>query len=58
MTGNFRDYMCAQVHEIEIFKWIESEKAGQDLGQEAVKNWIKFYSKSFRESWENAFTRS
>jgi hypothetical protein len=34
--------------EVQVHKWIESEKAGRDLGQEAVKNWsrshwLRFY---------------
>ena len=27
--------------EIDRFKWIESEKAGHDLGESAVRQWIK-----------------
>lgn len=28
-------------HEIECYKWIESEKVGYDLGDAAVRRWIK-----------------
>ena len=49
---NFSEYMQAQIHEIEVFKWIESEKVGRDLGQEAITSWIKTYAGAFRESWE------
>ncbi len=28
-------------HEIERYKWIESEKAGHDLGEAAVRKWLK-----------------
>jgi hypothetical protein len=56
MDNSFKDYMKAQVHEIEIFKWIESEKVGRDLGVESINTWIKTYAKSFRESW-NSFNR-
>jgi hypothetical protein len=28
-------------HEIQAFKWIESEKAGRDLGETAVRRWVK-----------------
>jgi hypothetical protein len=27
--------------EIQLFKWIESEKAGRDLGETAVRRWVK-----------------
>ena len=34
-----------QIEEISKHKWIESEKAGYDRGEEAVKEWIKKYGK-------------
>ena len=41
----------AEKHEIEVHKWIESEKAGRDLGNEAVKDWIDKHAAEFREKW-------
>jgi hypothetical protein len=38
----------SQIQEIQRHKWIESEKAGRDLGQEAVLDWIHRYAESFR----------
>lgn len=29
--------------EIQAFKWIESEKAGRDLGDDAVRRWVKHH---------------
>jgi hypothetical protein len=29
------------VHEAERFKWIESEKAGCDLGEDAIRRWVR-----------------
>jgi hypothetical protein len=29
------------VGEIQKFKWIESEKAGRDLGESAIRRWVK-----------------
>lgn len=48
----FKEFMKAQVHEIDVHKWIESEKAGRDLGDVAVAEWIKRYAKQFRKEWE------
>lgn len=45
-------FMKDQIHEIEVYKWCESEKAQRDLGQEAVKDWIRLFAKQFREKWE------
>ena len=47
----FKKYLTAQREEILKHRWIESEKAGYDLGQVAVEEWIKTYAKNFRETW-------
>lgn len=46
----------AEKHEIEVHKWIESEKAGRDLGNEAVKDWIDKHAAEFREKWNREHT--
>ena len=46
-----KQFMKDQIHEIEIYKWILSEKAGYDLGQVAIRNWISNYAKDFRIKW-------
>lgn len=38
-----------QKRQIEKYKWIESEKAGRDLADDAVLDWIHKYAISFRE---------
>jgi hypothetical protein len=43
--------MTEQAKEIEHYKWLESEKAGHDLGQEIVLKWIKLYAKKFYIEW-------
>jgi len=47
----FSKYLQKQKDEIEKHKWIESEKAGKDLGQDAVLDWIKKYAKKFRKEY-------
>jgi len=42
----------AQLEEISKHKWIESEKAGCDLGVAAVEDWIKNYAHMWRKCWE------
>lgn len=55
-----KDYVCSekiknrlindeQKHQIEIHKWLTSEKCGYDRGNEAIREWIVSYSKLFRE---------
>ena len=46
-----KKFMEDQIEEIQIHKWIESEKAGHDLGSEAVKDFIKNHAAQFREDW-------
>ena len=43
-----RCYNQRQMKEIERHKWLESEKAGQDVGDEAALEWIKKHSANFR----------
>ena len=44
----------AQIEEIMRYKWIESEKAGHDLGKEAVYAWIERYAGDWRREWERS----
>ncbi|MEJ5347993.1 MAG: hypothetical protein WHS46_04810 [Desulfosoma sp.] len=48
----FEDYIRLQLQEIQKHKWIESEKAGRDLGQDAVFDWIEQYAEDFRRYYE------
>lgn len=44
-----KEYLDRQSSEIERHKWIESEKAGRDLGVEAVIDWIMKYAHLFSD---------
>jgi hypothetical protein len=50
-SGNWdqKAYMSDQCEEVQKHKWIESEKAGYDLGQEAVMDWIMKHAAAFRK---------
>ena len=48
---DLRSFNELQLREIERHKWIESEKAGRDLGQEAVFDWIRRHAVAFREAY-------
>ena len=38
--------------EVQKFKWIESEKAGCDQGEEAIRRWVKYHWSGFlRAKW-------
>ncbi len=50
--AEFFKFLLAQKDAIEVHKWIESERAGHDLGELAEQDWIKKYAKQFREEYE------
>jgi uncharacterized lipoprotein YddW (UPF0748 family) len=54
---DLRLYNSLQLEEIKRHKWIESEKAGRDLGQDAVIDWIERYAESFRRAQRSASER-
>jgi len=47
----YEKYLKKQVKKMEDHKWIESEKAGRDLGQCAVTDWIDKYAGKFRKDY-------
>ncbi len=46
-----KTYLEIQSREIERHKWIESEKAGKDLGMDAVIDWILRYADLFSDQF-------
>jgi hypothetical protein len=48
---DIKKYLELQTREIERHKWIESEKAGRDLGAEAVIDWILKYADMFSDQF-------
>jgi hypothetical protein len=44
-----KEYNQLQIEEMEKHKWIESEKAGHDLGDAAHMDWVIKYAAKFRE---------
>jgi hypothetical protein len=47
-----RALLAEQRAEIERHKWIESEKAGRDLGRDAVLDWITKNAAAWRNWYE------
>jgi hypothetical protein len=46
-----KEFMNGQIEEMLKHKWIESEKAGYDLGEEANKDYLKNHASAYREGW-------
>lgn len=45
------EFLQQEIHEMEVHKWIESEKACRDLGDEALQDWIVKYAAKYRQEW-------
>ena len=50
---DLRSFNEMQLREIERHKWIESEKAGRDLGDDAAFDWIRKHAVAFREAYSS-----
>jgi len=48
----YNRFIHDQIHEILKHKWLESEKARRDLGDEACIDWIMKFADVYREGWE------
>ncbi|HEO65439.1 MAG TPA: hypothetical protein ENI73_06150 [Spirochaetes bacterium] len=47
-----KQFLLAQIEEINRYKWIESEKRSCDIGfQQAALEWISQYSATFKNYW-------
>lgn len=51
--SKMEDFMIAQLREIDIYKWIESEKCCRDLFGVAELEWIEKHAELFRKYWES-----
>jgi hypothetical protein len=49
---DIKEYLKLQALEIERHKWIESEKAGKDLGMDAAIDWILKYADMFSDDFQ------
>lgn len=54
---DLKSYLEIQSREIERHKWIESEKAGKDLGMDAAIDWILKYADMFSDQFKDIHTQ-
>jgi hypothetical protein len=43
----YRDFIALEIEEMRRHKWIQSEKAGRDLGPEALLDWAEHHDCDF-----------
>lgn len=57
MLYEIKDFREKMADEINKHRWLESEKAGRDLGRKAEYEWLMKYEVGFRRYWlENRFS--
>lgn len=54
---HLKKYLENQLHDMLVFKWIESQKAGRDLGEESIRDWIKQYAQKYRDEYNKELNR-
>lgn len=57
LSGMNHQFMIDEVEEMKKHAWIESEKAGRDVGTSAMREWVSKYAAQFRENWEKTHNR-
>jgi hypothetical protein len=55
---NTKNLIEKQLAEMSKHKWIESEKAGYDLGEEAMLDWVENYSQKGQQKSKKKSKRS
>ena len=52
-NSSIYQYFLAEREEILKYKWLESEKAGHDIGfEKALLSWIRNYRKNWRKHYK------
>ena len=52
---DMKSYCYRQIEEAKKYKWIQSQKAGHDLGDAAVTEWVKKFAAKFREDYNEVY---
>jgi hypothetical protein len=52
---DMKSYCYRQVEEAKRYKWIQSQKAGKDLGEAAIHDWVKKYAALYRKDYNEQY---
>ncbi len=52
---DMKSYCLKQVEEAKRYKWIQSQKAGRDLGDAAVHEWVRKFAPQFRKEYNEVY---
>ena len=54
MTDELEKFIKAEIHKIDIDKWIFGEQIKRDPGREYILEWIDKNAPNFRQSWNKS----
>jgi hypothetical protein len=57
LQREFRKFIDTETKLIDVAKWIESEKAGRDLGNPFVSKWVAENAAEVRKAWNRSKCR-
>jgi hypothetical protein len=52
---DMKSYCHRQIDEAKKYKWIQSQKAGHDLGDDAVNEWVVKFAAEFRKEYNEVY---
>lgn len=53
--NKMKKFLDDEIQEILKYKWIRSEEACYDMGEQAIIEWIQLYAAEFRKEWEDKY---
>jgi hypothetical protein len=51
---NEKEFMCVQVHRIDVDKWCQGVRQNSDPGEVYIIDWVYSNAKKFRDDWNNS----
>lgn len=52
---DMKSFCLYQVEEAKKYKWIQSQRAGRDLGEAAIREWVSKYAAQFRNDYNKEY---
>lgn len=52
---DMKTFCYRQVEEAKKYKWIQSQKAGKELGNEAITEWVSKFAAKFRKEYNDIY---
>jgi hypothetical protein len=53
---DMKSFCMYQVEEAKKYKWIQSQRAGRDLGEDAIREWVNKFAAQFRKDYNHQYS--